>query len=235
MHDAAEDVGVSRAGAAFAARRDELGISQRELAKMKIISAPALIAFEKGRSWPRDRTRAKLEQVVKWPPGTLAKLSAGTQASTAGAKEGRTDDTAELLSGAVAMAASPVFAAVDDLPDDADPAFPHRARTVLADIRHLEALTARAVRSTQGSPEVIKLLRQIRPRYDDLMARAAAAPGATVGQRLYTARNAAALSMVEAAGALDVAAEVVSAVESEQQVSDEDQRRIEALIEDLSQ
>lgn len=234
MHDAAEDVGVVRAGAAFAARRAELGISQRELAKMKIISAPALIAFEKGRVWPRDRTRAKLEKVVEWPPGTLAKLSAGTQAPVSGAKESRPDDTAVLLSGAVTMAAGPVLAASGKLPADDDPEFPERARVALADLRHLEALTARAVRSSQGSPEVIKLLREIRHCYDGLMARAAVAPGATLGQRLYTARNGAALSVAEAAGALDVAPDVVAAVESEQQVNDEYRRRIESLIDDLT-
>jgi transcriptional regulator with XRE-family HTH domain len=206
-----------------------LGISQRELAKLKVISAPALIAFEKGRAWPRDKTRAKLEQVVQWPPGTLAKLSGGAQAPAADAKEAR-GDTAELLSGAVALAARPVLGAVDSLPSDDDPVFSERARAVLADLRHLEALTARAVRSSHGSPEVIKLLREIRHGYDALMARAAAAPGATLGQRLYTARNAAALSVAEAAGALDVAPEVVLDVESELDVSAEHRRRIEALI-----
>jgi len=200
---------------------------------MKIISAPALIDFEKGRVWPRDKTRAKLEQVVKWPPGMLAKLSAGTQAPTIGAKEGP-DDTAELLGRAVIMAAGPVLAAVNRLPGDGDPGFCERARVVLADMRQLEALTARAVRSSQGSPGVIKLLREIRHRYDALMARAAAAPGATLGQRLYTARHGAALSVAEAAGALDVAPGVVVAVESEQQVPQEYRRRMEALIEDLT-
>lgn len=234
MHDAAEDVGVARAGAAFAARRDELGISQRELAKMKIISAPALIAFEKGRSWPRDKTRAKLEQAVKWPPGTLAKLSAGHKAPTNGAKEGSTDASGGLLSGAVTMAAGAVVAAIDKLPGVDDPTFSDRARAVLADLRHLEALTARAVRGSQGSPDMIKLLREIRHRYDGLMARAAAAPGATLGQRLYTARNAAALTVAEAAGALDVAPDVVLAVEAEEPVSEEDRRRIEDLIKNLT-
>ena len=81
MHDDADDVGVIRAGAAFAARRMELGISQRELAKMKIIGAPRLINFEKGRAWPREKTRARLEEVVKWPPGTLAKVRDGRESA----------------------------------------------------------------------------------------------------------------------------------------------------------
>src|SRR6476660_8831543 len=71
------DAGLARAGAAAAARRRELDISQRSLAADGIINAGALIAFEKGRSWPRERTRAKIEEVLQWPPGTIARLRQG--------------------------------------------------------------------------------------------------------------------------------------------------------------
>jgi transcriptional regulator with XRE-family HTH domain len=237
MHDDADALDVARAGAAFAARREELGISQRELAKMKIFGAPNLIAFEKGRSWPRERTRAKLEQVVKWPPGTLAKISAGQPVPVSGAIEtsGAEGAAADVITGAVIVAVEQVLATIDNLPDDDDDeTFTERVRAVLADLRRLETITARAVRSSQGSPEVIKSLRLIRQRYSALMARAAASPGATLGQRLYTARNSASLSVAEAAGALDVAPAVVVAAESEQPVSREDRRRIEALITQLT-
>lgn len=73
----APDPGVVRAGAAAAARRRELDISQRSLAADGIINAGALIAFEKGRSWPRERTRAKLEEVLQWPAGTIARIRRG--------------------------------------------------------------------------------------------------------------------------------------------------------------
>jgi transcriptional regulator with XRE-family HTH domain len=219
----------------LAARPTELGISQRELAKMKIIGAPRLINFEKGRSWPREKTRARLEEVVKWPPGTLAKLRDGREAPRSGANgRGRTDETAALLSGAVAVAASQVLASADNLPAEDDPAFPARVKAVLADLRTLEVITARAVRSSQGSAEVLKLLREIRHRYDALMEQAASAPEATLGQRLYVARNAATFSVAEAAGAADVAPEVVAAAEAERQVSDADQRQLEKLIADLT-
>ncbi|HEX7827811.1 MAG TPA: transcriptional regulator, partial [Mycobacterium sp.] len=62
---------MERAGAAAAARRRELDISQRSLAADGIINAGALISFEKGRSWPRERTRLRLEEVLHWPPGTI--------------------------------------------------------------------------------------------------------------------------------------------------------------------
>jgi len=71
------DPGVVRAGAAAAARRRELDISQRSLAADGIINAGALIAFEKGRSWPRERTRAKLEEILRWPPGAIARIREG--------------------------------------------------------------------------------------------------------------------------------------------------------------
>ena len=235
MHDDADAVGVARAGAAFAARRAELGLSQRQLANMKIIGAPNLIAFEKGRSWPREKTLAKLEQVVQWPPGALAKVRAGGGPNVSGATgtQDPESDTAAVVTGAVSVAVAQVLAAADSLPDDRDGTFSERVRGVLADLRTLESITARAVRSSQGSPEVIRSLRLIRHRYGELMTRAAAAPGATLGQRLYTARNAAALTVAEAAGAMDVAPGVVAAAEAEELVADHDRRRIEALITEL--
>lgn len=93
---------------------------------------------------------------------------------------------------------------------------------------------ARAVRTSQGSPQVIESLRLIRHRYEELMTRAAAAPGATLGQRLYTARKAAALTAAEAAGVMDIALDVVMAAEAEQPVADHDRRRIESFIEQLA-
>jgi transcriptional regulator with XRE-family HTH domain len=236
MHDDADAVGVARAGATFAARRGELGLSQRQLASMKIIGAPNLIAFEKGRSWPREKTLAKLEQVVQWPPGTLAKVRAGGEANVSGATGTRKpgSDTAAVVTGAVTVAVARVLGAADDLPDDHDSTFAERVRGVLADLRILESITARAVRSSQGSPEVIKSLRVIRQRYGELMTRAAAAPSATLGQRLYTARSAAALTVAEAAGAMDVAPDVVIAAEAEHSVTDHDRRRIQSFIEELA-
>ena len=58
------DPDVARAGRAVAARRRELDITQRSLARDKVINAGTLIAFEKGRSWPRRGTLAKLEQLA---------------------------------------------------------------------------------------------------------------------------------------------------------------------------
>src|SRR3954466_3970467 len=91
MEPEAGDPGIARAGAAVAARRRELDIKQRNLAKVKIIKPGALIAFEKGRSWPRERTRAKLEEILQWPAGTIATIRYGGQipGAAAGAPAGR--------------------------------------------------------------------------------------------------------------------------------------------------
>jgi transcriptional regulator with XRE-family HTH domain len=231
MSDEAGALGVSRAGAEFAARRRELGISQRKLATMKVITPPALIAFEKGRAWPRERTRAMLEEAVQWPAGSLARLRGGGSVSFSTLADGEpAGEQLPAFAGAVNVAMSAVTSAIEALPTDDDPVFTARVRSVLADLRQLESITAQAVRSSQGSAAVIKTLASIRNRYDALMTRAAATGNATLGQRLYTARRESNLSVAEAAAAIQTAPEVVSAAESEKPVSSDDQERIEALI-----
>lgn len=232
MSDEAGALDVSRAGAAFAARRRELGISQRKLASMKVITPPALIAFEKGRTWPRERTLAMLEEAVQWPAGSLARLRAGGSVSFTTSADAPEPVREQLpaIAGAVNVAMSAITSAIEALPAEDDPAFTARARSVLADLRRLESITAQAVRSSQGSGAVIKTLASIRSRYDALMTRAAGTAEATVGQRLYTARREASLSVAEAAAAMQTAPEVVAAAESEKPVSADDHQRIEALI-----
>jgi hypothetical protein len=132
------------------------------------------------------------------------------------------------------MALRQVLTAADGLPGPRATRFPESVRGVLADLRTLETIATRALRSSQGSPEMVHALQLIRHRYTELMARAAEAPGATLGQRLYTARTAAALTAAEAAAAMSVAPEVVAAVEAEQPVSGVDVPRIEAFVATLA-
>ena len=235
MHDDADALGVARAGAAFAARRAELGISQRQLANLKIIGAPNLT---------RSRRAGHGRGNARWPNSSRSSVASGDAGKSARRRRAERKRryrsrpagirTAAVVTGAVTVAVAQVLAAADNLPDAHDGAFSERVRTVLADLRTVESITARAVRSSQGSPEVIKSLRLIRNRYGELMTRAAAATGATLGQRLYTARNASALTAAEAAGAMDVAPDVVLAAEAERPVTDHDRRRIESFIEELA-
>lgn len=236
MAEAAADPGVARAGAAFAARRKELRIQQRKLADQKIITASSLIAFEKGRSWPRERTRAVLEELVNWPAGTLAKIRAG--APIPGAEHRprpntRSKDAAEIAE-AVTVAIGTIDVVISQLPNDTDPAFPGRVTAALADLRKLEQITARAVRGGETDSDIIKALSAVRRRYDELAHRVALLPQATLGQRLYVARRRANLSVGETAAALGAAPELVLAVEGEiADVDDETTSQIEKLIDEL--
>ena len=233
MDEDAGDPGIARAGAAVAARRRELDIKQRNLAKYKIINAGALIAFEKGRSWPRERTRAKLEEVLQWPAGTIATIRYGGSVPGAAPEPPPDDGAASLIIGAVDVAMKTFGAAIGSLPPDSDPDFSERATVILGDLRKLEAVVARAAQRSRGTSDVVLALRTVRGRYDDLMFRAAAAPGATLGQRLYAARRRANLSADETANAAGLPVELVGAVEAGEDAGDADTATLNELIASL--
>src|SRR4029079_18802053 len=90
--------------------------------------------------------------------------------------------------------------------------FSARATVILAELRKLESVVARAAQHSRGTPDVVLALRTVRGSYDDVMFRAAAGPGATLGQRLYAARRRANLSAAETANAAGLPAELVAAV-----------------------
>jgi transcriptional regulator with XRE-family HTH domain len=231
-HESGElDPGMARAGAAAAARRREMNISQRSLAADGIINAGALIAFEKGRSWPREKTRAKLEEVLQWPTGAIARLRRGgsvgiqerTQTSSA-------RDEVPLIAQAVIAAAGTFGPAVESLPAVDDPDYTPRATAILSDLRKLEAVASRAARISKVTPALIKALSAVRSAYDALMMQAATAPNATLGQRLYAARRRANLSILETAQAAGVSEDAVISAEAEQPLPAVTGQSLEALI-----
>jgi transcriptional regulator with XRE-family HTH domain len=230
----AVDPGLVRAGAASAARRRELDISQRSLAADGIINAGALIAFEKGRSWPRERTRAKLEEVLQWPQGTITRLRHGEPVarekpteSIAGADEG------QLIAQAVITAVHTLGSAVDSLPPVDDDEFTPRVTAILADLRQLEAVAARATRISQVTPALIKALGTVRSRIDELTILGATAPRATLGQRLYAIRRRANLTIAETAQAAGVSEDAIANVEAEEPVTAAAIDAIEALLKQI--
>ena len=77
--DAQAGPDIARAGAAVAARREELGYSRRQLGDDGVISDGELEAFECGRSWPPESTREKVEQALRWPPGTITHVARGAR------------------------------------------------------------------------------------------------------------------------------------------------------------
>ncbi|MCG7609698.1 hypothetical protein BA059_04845 [Mycolicibacterium sp. (ex Dasyatis americana)] len=243
------DVGLIRAGAAAAARRRELDISQRSLAADGIINAGALIAFEKGRSWPRERTRLKLEEVLRWPPGTIARLRQGgpvpdpampapaavepptvVTAQPALATTPPANDEVPLIAQAVLTAVNTLESTIATLPAVGEPEFTPRVTSVLADLRQLEAVAARAARLSMVTPALIKALSAVRRQIDELTTRAATAPGATLGQRLYAARRAANLTLSETATAAGVSEDTVARAEAEYPVDAPAVHALETLI-----
>ncbi|SUE32585.1 XRE family transcriptional regulator [Mycolicibacterium gilvum] len=139
-----------------------------------------------------------------------------------------------LVVDALKLALARFDTAIDDLPPASSPDFTKRASTILADLRKLEALAARAMRHSQGSPaEVVKSLGLIRGRYDDLMLKTAAHPDASLGQRLYAARRRANLSAGEAAAVGGLSAELVESAEGGKLLDPGSAARVEALIAEL--
>jgi DNA-binding XRE family transcriptional regulator len=243
------DPGMVRAGAAAAARRRELDISQRSLAAEGIINAGALIAFEKGRSWPRARTRAKLEEVLRWPAGTIVRIRrgepvAGTSAATAPASEGSSagaptpepgpDGPTSLIAQAIDTAVDGCGIAISALPAVDDPDFAKRAAPILAGLRQLEAIALRATRISRITPGLIKALGAVRRRHDELMRLGATSPGAPLAQRLYAARHRVNLSTSETAQAAGVPEDMIVRAEAEEPLPADVTERVETLISQLS-
>ena len=229
------DAGVVRAGAAAAARRRELDISQRSLAADGIINAGALIAFEKGRSWPRERTRAKLEEILRWPPGAIARIrEGGTVPGDEVTEILSADDQVPLIAQAVIAAADSCSRAVAGLPSVEDPEFTRAAAPILADLRRVEAVAIRATQIGRVGLPLIKALSTVRHHYDELMMLGAKAPRATLGQRLYAARRRANLSISETAQAAGVAEDAIVRAEAEDALPAATTDAIEALIVQIS-
>jgi transcriptional regulator with XRE-family HTH domain len=73
----------------------------------------------------------------------------------------------------------------------------------------------------------------VRSRYDELMMRAAMAPRATLGQRLYAARRGANLTILETAQAAGVSEDAIVRAEAEQPVPAAAIDAIESLIKQI--
>ena len=122
-------------------------------------------------------------------PGTIARLRQGEPVErptepVAGADEG------QLIAQAVITAVHTLAGAVDTLPRVDDPEFTPRVTAILADLRKLEAVAARATRISQVTPALIKALGTVRRQIDELTMLGATAPRATPGQRVYATRKA---------------------------------------------
>jgi hypothetical protein len=120
--------------------------------------------------------------------------------------------------------------AIETLPDPADHEYPGRAAVILSGLRKLEGSLRDAARRSRTTPHVIVALSAVRSRYDDLMATAANAPGATLGQRLYIARGRAKLTPKEAGNGIGLRADLIEAIEAEETPTEDEAARIKELI-----
>jgi transcriptional regulator with XRE-family HTH domain len=227
--DSADDRGPARAGAAVAARRRQLGISQRSLAADGVITAAALIAFEKGRSWPRARTRARLEEVLQWQPGAIDRIRRGESTGQPAAPPSSMDEPT-LLAAALTSAAHALTAVVDALPPADDPQFGTRVTATLADLRQLEAVASKAARVGPPDPDLLRALAAIRRHYDGLMRTAANGPDATLGQRVYSVRRLNALTDAEMARACGVSDDVVVRAQAALPLTAEESATLETAV-----
>jgi hypothetical protein len=105
-------------------------------------------------------------------------------------------------------------AAIDSLPFPEDKKFQKRAEVVLSGLRKLRAALSEAAVQSRTTSAVVVALGDVRRRYDDLMERAASAPGSTLGQQLYTTRVRAKLSAQEAANGVGLRPELPDELEA---------------------
>jgi ribosome-binding protein aMBF1 (putative translation factor) len=124
-------------------------------------------------------------------------------------------------------------AAIDALPFPEDKKFHKRAEVVLSGLRKLRAGLAEAASRSRSTSTVILELSDVRKRYDDLMARAAAAPGSSLGQQLYAARIEARLSAQEVANGAGLRVDVIDDVEAGEIPTEEEVAKVRDLIEAL--
>lgn len=125
-------------------------------------------------------------------------------------------------------------AAIDALPVPEDETFHKRADVVLSGMRKLRAALSEAACRPRSSPMVIVALTDVRRRYDDLMTRAAAAAGSSLGQQLYAARIRARLSAQEVANGAGLSAELLDDLEAGEIPTQDEAARVKALIVALS-
>ena len=121
-------------------------------------------------------------------------------------------------------------AAIDSLPFPEDKKFQKRAEVVLTGMRKLRAALTEAASHGRSTPTVMMALSDCRRRYDDLMERAASAPGSTLGQQLYTARVYAKLSPQEAAHGVGLRPELPDELEFGGTPSDNETPLVQQLI-----
>jgi hypothetical protein len=121
-------------------------------------------------------------------------------------------------------------AAIDALPFPEDKRFHDRADVVLSGMRKLRSGLAEAASRNRSTASVIIALSDVRQRYDRLMCRAAAAPGAGLGQQLYAARVHARLSAQEVANGAGLRVDLIDDLEAGEIPTEDEAHKVRTLI-----
>src|SRR5262249_46228278 len=116
--------------------------------------------------------------------------------------------------------------------DDDD--FRPRVEVILAGLRKLQKTLTDAAMRSRLTPRVLVALSEVRGYYDDLMERAATAPGATLGQQLYVARRRAKLSAKETAHGAGLRADLLDELEAGETPTEDEALKVKGLIEALT-
>jgi Arc/MetJ-type ribon-helix-helix transcriptional regulator len=140
---------------------------------------------------------------------------------------------ANIIVGMAEAAMHMYTSAIDSLPNDGDMEFPSRAEVILSGMRKLQGTLTEAAARSRPTPEVVVALSGVRRQYDDLIARAAAAPGSSLGQQLYVARLNAKLSAQEAANGIGLRADLLDELEAGETPTEEEAVKIKELIQAL--
>jgi hypothetical protein len=121
-------------------------------------------------------------------------------------------------------------AAIDALPFPEDKKFHKRADVVLSGLRKLRSGLTEAAGRNRSTSTVIQELSAVRRRYDDLMTRAAAAPGSTLGQQLYAARVEAKLTAQEVANGSGLPVDLIDDLEAGEIPTEQEAETVRELI-----
>ena len=200
------------------------------LARDGVINAGTLTSLEKGRHWPKASTLRKLEEVLGWEPGVIARLRYGQVGDPAAATVQLTSTiAASHMAQASALALEAIRGRIALLPDPDQPGFAETAAAILDELHRLERLTGQAMR-TGGGAEITLALAGVRTAHRDLMLKAAQSPHATLGQRLFAARDRVRLTEAEAAAAAGVSPEVIATAEAGQPLTAAEVTAIEGLL-----
>jgi DNA-binding transcriptional regulator YiaG len=224
------DAAVGIAGAAVAARREELGLSRVTLAA-DVLTPDEMARFEGGRHWPDPHALATLEERLTWPAGAIAGIRDGAPVPE--------DEFTEVLTPTVQVsvavdaadiAVRAIRARAELLPGSHEPDFTGAITPMLAELRRLDRTITAAARNAPGRLEVIVALAEIRRLSADLTARAACSPQASLGQRVGAVRRRGGLTAAEVAAAAGVSLDDVEAVEAEDRPADTAAEALERFV-----